>query len=139
MEQPDFWYQIGTGMIYGLYDEPPETVALCERCITFGKDLAELNTFYVKVDALSSIWLDKTTIIQMKFFQMFDALLNLYPTFSNYWEKMANVVTNKALLAIFGLAPADVAGVQVSTISDTLVTVALEALLPDVVVEDRKE
>ena len=126
-------------MIYGLYDEPPETVALCERCITFGKDLAELNTFYVKVDALSSIWLDKTTIIQMKFFQMFDALLNLYPTFSNYWEKMANVVTNKALLAIFGLAPADVAGVQVSTISDTLVSVALEALLPDVVVADRKE
>ena len=126
-------------MIYGLYDEPPATVELCERCITFGKDLAELNTFYVKVDALSSIWLDKTTIIQMKFFQMFDALLNLYPTFSNYWEKMANVVTNKALLAIFGLAPADVAGVQVSTISDTLVTVALEALLPDVVVEDRKE
>ena len=103
MENPYHWYDIGTGMIYGLYDEPPESVALCERCITFGKDLADLNMFWVKVDSISAIWFDKTAIIQMKFFQMFDALLNLYPTFSNYWEKMANVFTNKALIAIFGL------------------------------------
>ena len=70
---------------------------------------------------------------------MFDALLNLYPTFSNYWEKVANVLTNKAFLAMFDMAPADIAGIQVSTISDTLVSVALEALLPGIVVEDRKE
>ena len=47
----------------------------------------------------------------MEFFDMFDSLLNLYPTFSNYYEKMANVFTNKSLLAIFGVEPIDVAGV----------------------------
>ena len=119
-ENPHHWYDIGTGLIYGLYDEPPETVALCERCVEFGKDLAELNVFWMKVEAISAIWLDKTAIIRMEFFDMFDALLGFYPTFSNYWEKMANVFTNESLLAIFGVAPIDVAGVQVATISDTL-------------------
>ena len=97
------WYDLGTGIIYGLYDEPPESVFKCPRCIEFGKDLALLNEYYIRVDLISSIWFDKTALIKMEFFKMFDALLNLYPTFSNFYEKMANVVTNKSILKVLDI------------------------------------
>ena len=101
--------------------------------------MADLNSFWMKVSKISGIWFDKSKIIEMEFFDMFDAFLNMYPIFSDYFEKLANVFTNKSALAIFGVSPFDVAGLQVATISDTLMSVILEQLLPEVIVEDRKK
>ena len=138
-EQPYMWKNVGTGFIYGLYDEPPATPEKCERCQQFGKDLADLNLFWMKVSKISGIWFDKSKIIEMEFFDMFDAFLNMYPIFSDYFEKLANVFTNKSALAIFDIKPMDVAGIQVATISDTLMSVLMDQLLPEVIVEDRKQ
>ena len=40
------WFDLGRGLIYGLYDEPPEKIK-CTRCVTMGKNLRDLNLFYV--------------------------------------------------------------------------------------------
>ena len=122
----------------GLYDDPPAELA-CQRCIMFGQDLADLNLLYVKMASLSNLWFDKLAILDLEFFQMFDALLNLYPTFSNYFEKLANVITNKSILAVFGMNPEDVAGFQVSAISYTIFTPLNELYLPPIEVQDRKQ
>ena len=55
------------------------------------------------MDSISAIWFDKSAILRMEFFDMFDALLNLYPTFSNYYMTLANLATDEAFLAVFDL------------------------------------
>ena len=83
------------------------------------------------------LWFDKTAILRLEFFDMFDALMNLYPTFSNFYEKLANVMTDESLLAIFNMQPYELAGVQVSTISDTLLSAALDFDLGPVEYKER--
>ena len=132
------WFNLGQGIIYGLYDDPPSRLK-CDRCITFGKSLRDLNVFFAKMDSISAIWFDKSAILRMEFFDMFDALLNLYPTFSNYYETLANVFTDEAFVAVWGLQPYEVAGPQVSTISDTLTSLAIDFLRGPVEVAEREK
>ena len=132
------WFDLGQGLIYGLYDDPPSRLK-CDRCITFGKSLRDLNVFFVKMDSISAIWFDKTAILRMEFFDMFDALLNLYPTFSNYYETLANVMTDEAFVAPWDVLPYEVAGPQVSTISDTLTSLAIDFLRGPVEVAKREK
>ena len=47
--------------------------------------MADLNSFWMKVSKISGIWFDKSKIIEMEFFDMFDAFLNMYPIFSDYF------------------------------------------------------
>ena len=75
----------------------------------------------------------------MEFFDMFDALLNLYPTFSNYYETLANVMTDEAFVAPWDVLPYEVAGPQVSTISDTLTSLAIDFLRGPVEVAKREK
>ena len=57
--QPDLWKDWGNGLMLGLYNRPPLTVAECEPCGPFADALISINGAFVSLFDIREIWINK--------------------------------------------------------------------------------
>ena len=69
------WFDFGSNFILGLYDDPPESVALCPRCQALGNSISELHYTVIDLEDNRQFWINKDNITGTKFFQMLTRLL----------------------------------------------------------------
>ena len=63
------WFDFGAYFVYGLYEDPPKTLAACNRCQDFGNVIAELHYTTVALEDNRTFWLNKENIVSLGFFQ----------------------------------------------------------------------
>ena len=79
------WYDFGSNLIYGMYNDPPPTVKECPRCDTFGNKMAELHYSVIDLEDQRTFWMNKNNITGARLFEMLTRLLQVYPLFSNFF------------------------------------------------------
>ena len=80
------WYNIGSNIIFALYDEPPSEVPIeCPDCDRFGNTLGEFHYSLVTLEDSRKYWLNKDEIADSRFFEMLSRLLQVYPLFTEFF------------------------------------------------------
>mmetsp|Transcript_20133 Transcript_20133/g.19098 ORF Transcript_20133/g.19098 Transcript_20133/m.19098 type:complete len:100 (+) Transcript_20133:42-341(+) len=59
----DDWYDLGNGLILGLYRNPPSSINNCRTCRNFARAMGDLNEGLVYTISLADTWLDKDAIL----------------------------------------------------------------------------
>merc|ERR1712167_206118 len=77
----DQWHDLFEGILYGLYDKPPETVGECPFCDNVGKAAGAIQIAIVSLERTRKAWTDADAVLQATFFDMIQRLLGLYIRF----------------------------------------------------------
>ena len=59
LRQPELWEGWGNGLMLGLYNRPPLTIADCEPCGPFSGALSGINNAVVALFDVREIWINK--------------------------------------------------------------------------------
>ena len=79
------WFDFGSNLVYGMYQDPPETIEKCARCQSLGNLLSELHYTVVDLEDNRQFWVKKENITELKFFQMLTRLLQVQALFVNFF------------------------------------------------------
>jgi len=88
------WYDVGYGAILGFYADPPEDPTQCPDCHRVGTNLAKLNGAIVDVERQRNLWIRKSKITNLSFFNMLSTLVKIYPLFVDFFEVVTFLLTD---------------------------------------------
>ena len=68
-------------MFYGLYENPPDTIAECSICDNIGKSFAAIQIATVSLEATRHEWIDADYVLNQSWFDLIGSMLGIYIRF----------------------------------------------------------